>query len=593
MLLLFLFSLFTNIAAAPLQQNSLITLRTVLAPKATGGGNVAPPPPYGPLVLEEWDTTGLVQSWSPPCTLPGLSAEAWTEGSLNPRFPWGDQVWFLCRNVPVNSSLATNPAPVNYMVLNEDGVLSSWVEEPLYPNGTNVISVLPYIDLVQGINVFYLLGGGTVASGSPTTAKTAQPRIRVDSGPGVPPDAQGALLASMTGTTINELRILNNTLYGTGLFASSTGLPNPTIFQIGAEGTLPTGTRNPVTQIPNFPLVLSSWTEPHTNFWWRTGFNRTAYLALHNNADGSDLVFPVPPAASAGTLGGPTWSVATARREASDFAVYLTNTSHIVKNTLNGLQSGLAYQPIVQAPPGWRFLSAHARNPSIPSPTATATATASASASASATATSSSVPTSTASATATSSPTASASATSRPSSTSSASASASSSAYPTSISTASRNPNASPASPTSSVSITPSTTPSNGTLPVPPENNQVTPDALTPGAQAGITLGSVAAVCIAGLLLLKFSSPLQNLWTRQFGSSLKTAKKGVSFRKPVSTDVPITISHNPQVLVQHRIEQLKDLQKQLSMREANAPQQYPDLDRTKKEFGPVIMGNSV
>lgn len=595
MRLLIIATLFQIIFSIPLQLDSLITLRTVLAPKA-GGGNTAPPPPYGPLILEEWNTSGLVQSWTPSCTLPGLSTETWAEGHLSPRYPWSDQVWFLCRNVPVNSSLSTNPAPVVYSYLNEEGTLNTWVEEPLYPNGTNLINIIPYWDETQNLNVFYLLGGGTQANGPTSPAKPAQARIRVDSGPGQPPDAQGSLLLSSTGVTINQIRILNGTLYGTGLFGGSIGIPNPMIFQIGSENNLPTGTRNPSIQIPNFPLVLSVWTDFISPIWWRTGLNRTAYIARHNNSDGSDLVFALPPSPSGGTVGGVSWSIATARQEGSDFAVYLTNSSHILKNTLNGLQNGIPYQPLLQAPPGWRYLSAHARNPNIPSPsstpTPTSTSTASSSASASSTASSS------ASATPTSSP----SATSQPTGTSSPSASASASAYSSSTATASRNPDISASqtptnSPSNSASFSksPSSTPSNGTIPFPPENNQAESTAITPGEQAGIGLGSIAAICIAGLAMLHYSPTLKNLYTRQFGSSVKGPKQGgVSFRNPISPDGPITINHNPHAMVQFRLEQLKDLQKQLSTREVNQQPTHVQTDhRTKKQFMPVISGESV
>jgi hypothetical protein len=84
------------------------------------------------------------------------------------------------------------------------------------------------------------------------------------------------------------------------------------------------------------------------------------------------------------------------------------------------------------------------------------------------------------------------------------------------------------------------------------------------------------------------------LYTRQFGSSIKTPKRHVSFRNPVPADAPITISHNPQVLVQHRLEQLKDLQRQISNREvAQSKGIQPNAERVKKEFGPVVTGESV
>jgi hypothetical protein len=589
MLLLFLLS-FMSATAAPLQQSSLITIRTPIAARGPGGNT--PPVSYSPLILEEWGSSGLLQEWTAPCTLPGLSTETWTEGRLSPRYPWGDQVWFLCRNVPVNSSLSYSPAPVRYMYLSEEGFLTTCIEDFVYPNGTNLLNLLAYNDLSQGTNVYYLLGGGSTGSGPANPPRAAQPRIRVDSALCAPADTEGSLLAFPQGVTINQLRILDRTLYGTGLFTSSAGgAPQPTIFQIGSEGVLPTGTRNPTANIAGFPLVFSSWTEPLSSIWWRTGLNRTGYVALYNNTDATDKVFTLPPSSTGGTLGGASWSVATARQEGSEFAVYLSNTTHIVKNTLNGLTTGQPYQALLQAPPGWRYLSAHARNPTIPTPSATATATASSSASASATATATATSTESATATSSASSTATSTSTSTATASSTASSSPSSSAYPTSTATRTSDPNGSP---TPSISISSTASPSNGTIPVPPNNAQAQGSSLTPADQAGIGLGTIAAVCLAGLALVHLSPSLKNLWTRQFGKSFKPPKKSVSFRSPVTTDAPITISHNPQVLVQHRLEQLKELQKQISTKEVNQSEpSSATVDRTKKEFGPTVSGSSV
>ena len=581
MLSFLLIALLSSVYAIPLQQNSLLTLRTPVAER--GSGNQPVSPAYGPLILEEWGSTGLVQSWSPSCSLPGLTTEVWTEGRLNPRYPWGDQVWFLCRNVPVNSSLSYNPAPVSYMYLNEEGILNKCVEDFVYPNGTNVINILPYTDTIQGINVFYLLGGGTIANGPTNPARPAIPRIRVDSGLCAPADTEGSLLGFPQGVVINQLRILDSTLYGTGLFTSSSGVPQPTIFQIGAEGVLPTGTRNPTANIAGFPLVLSVWTDPLSPIWWRTGINRTSYVALYNNSDATDKVFVQPPSSPGGTLGGSSWSVVTARQELNDWTVYLTNTSHIVKNSLNGLTNGLPYETVIQAPPGWRYLSAHARNPNLPSPTATPTATATSSCSSSATPTSSSTATSSASATATST------STSQPSSTATSTSSSSPSPSATSTATTTRDPNFSP---TSTSSVSPSTTPSNGTFPVPPESNQRNNDVLSPGAQAGIGLGTIAVISVAGFLLVKYTPALNKLYIRQFGSSSKSNKPPKPPpRTPVTKENFLVINHNPNILLQQRLEQLKQFQKSKIIKEsheATAP-----TDRTKKQFGPTIIGHSV
>lgn len=572
--------LFHAAFSATLKQNSLITLRSLASPRSPGG-NQPPPPTYSPLILEEWDSTGLVQDWVAPCTLAGLSTEVWTEGYLSPRYPLGDQVWFLCRNVPVNSSLATSPAPVSYMYLNEEGILNKCVEDFVYPNGTNLLNIIPYNDISQGINVFYLLGGGTTANGPTAPARPAQPRIRVDSGFCSPADTEGSLLAFPQGVTINQLRILDKTLYGPGIFQSSSGgAPSPTIFQIGAEGVLPTGTRNPTSNIAGFPLVLSVWTDAFSPIWWRTGLNRTAYVALYNNSDGTDLVFPVPPATSAGTLGGVIWKVVSARKEGSELTVYLSNTSHLVKNTLSRLQTGLPYQPVAQAPSGWQFLSVHARAPTIPSPTATATSSSSPSASASATATMSA----TASSTGTSSP--SSSATSSPSSTQSSTATSRATASMTALATIS-----SSASSSSSPSAT-STSSKNSTGPyVPPPDSNINTEIDTPGIVAGATLGTLVLAGAFTLALFRFVPSLRSHFVRFFGMSSNTFPKK-TFRRTNSKVISsgtIEISQNPYAIAQQRVEQLRSFQKKSL--ETDVKRQ--ETSRSKKEFAPVVTGESV
>lgn len=565
--------LFTNLYALPLQPTSLITLRTTNPPSP--GGNQAPTL-YKELVLEEWSSSTppeLLQSWSPSCTLPGLSSEVWTEGRLSSRYPLGDQVWFLCRNVAVNSPLSTNPAPVRYMYLTEDGFLNTCIEDFLYPNATNLLNIVPYTDTAQGINVFYLLGGGTSGSGPTNPARPAQPRIRVDSAQCAPADTEGSLLGFPQGVTINQLRILDRTLYGTGLFTSSSGgAPQPTIFQIGAEGVLPTGTRNPTANIPGFPLVLSVWTDPFSGAWWRTGLNRTAYVALYNNTDSTDRVFAPPPSSSAGTLGGSSWSVVTARYEESDFAVYVSNTSHIVKNTLKSLQNGQPYQPVVQAPQGWRFLSAHARNLQIPTPTPTATATSSVSATA--TATASATTTSSASVTATATATISSSGTAT--SSSSATATATQSSYPTFTSSASSTATSLP-EPTASPSM-------NTTSPPPPANSGTSGAALSPGESTGIGIGVVAFVAIAGFIGISKIPSLKRLYISQFG--IKTSKTPKGKRPSVAKvdQTAIEISTNPYHLSMARIAQLKAMQ----MTPTSSPPNRIPTEYKKKVFYPVI-----
>ncbi len=601
MRLLALFLFFLEVVSLPLQQTSLISLRTTETPPSTGGNRIL----YKPLVLEEWSFSyQLVQNWSLPCSLPDISSLTLTEGLLRSSYPFGEGIWFLCRDVPVGSNLSYTPAPVLIMNLQEDGTLLQWASDSTsYPPGTSTNLVYTWYDSIVQNQVFYTLGG--FSTGGPTgQARPAQPRLRMDTGPGTPPDVQGALANIATNVNPTGMSIMTNSLYIPALIPNGTSAPFFSIYQVGTENVLPTSVRSIVSYaVYNEPLMLSVWTFPYIDVVWYTGFNRLPYTARTNfsvtDPSQMTMVFPMPPSSSSGTLGGPTWRVNTARFEgdytSTGETIYLNNGTTIVKNNVAGLAQGLPYENILQAPPGWKFMDLHARVVLLPSPSASSTA----SATSTATATSSSSPSSSASATSTSTytPTFSAtpSPTSQPSSTGSPSPSASASAYPSSTATASQDPQRSPEP---SLSSSPSSTPSNGTIPIPPPYNaQTDTNVLSPGAEAGIGLASIAALSIAGLLLIQFNPMLKNLWTQKFGQSLKTPKKGVSFRSPVTADVPITIEHNPHVLVQHRLEQLKDLQKQLSMREiSHITESNHSLDRTKKEFGPIassISGESV
>jgi hypothetical protein len=599
MRILALLSLFLNIVAIPLQPDSLITLRTTQSQPSAGGNVVL----YKQLILEEWSSTyQFVQNWSVPCSLPDLTTQTNTEGILRSRYPLGDGVWFLCRNVPVGANVSYTPAPVNIMYLQEDGQLIQWSSDTTtYAFGTSTNLVLPYYDTTQELNVFYLLGGG-VPAGPGTQPRPVTPRLRIDTGPQTPPDVTGALANIATNVNPTGMTIMENSLYIPALIPNGTS-PGPQIFVVYVcvpEGTLPTQTRSVVSYaLYDEPVMLSVWTFPFIDTLWFTGFNRLPYIARVNYSSTDPaqevFIFPLPPASPSGGLGGSQWRVNTARFEGAyqttGETVYISNTTHVFRNTVIGLAQGLPYQTTLRAPENWKYLDVHARQVFIPTPSASATATASSTALATATTTTTTTTSSSASSTATTTPSssssasASATATSRPTpsavatSTNSPSASASASASST------RNPNESP---------TPSTTPSNGTIPFIPNNLPTSETSLSPGAQAGIGLGTIGVVCVAGLLLLKYSPSLKMLYTRQFGSSIKTPKRHVSFRNPVSADAPITISHNPQVLVQHRLEQLKDLQRQISIREvAQSRAIQPNAERVKKEFGPTVTGQSV
>jgi hypothetical protein len=148
------------------------------------------------------------------------------------------------------------------------------------------------------------------------------------------------------------------------------------------------------------------------------------------------------------------------------------------------------------------------------------------------------------------------------------------------------------ASSSASASSSPSPSASNSSF-VPPIPNNVpaSSNPLTLGETAGISIGSIAAACIAGALLIKFSPSIRRLYIRQFGSSSKAMKKNtpIRIRNPVSNDVPITINHNPQLIIQQRLEQLREFQKQTTKKQlAEASSTQASSVRTKKEFMPVV-----
>lgn len=582
-LLLFL----SGVASLPLQQDSLITLRTTESQPSAGGNRVL----YKQLILEEWSSSyEPLQNWSLPCSLPDLASTTLTEGLLRSSYPFGDGIWFLCRDVPVGSNLSYTPAPTLIMNLQENGFLQQWASDTTsYPAGTSANLVYTWYDSALGNQVFYTLGGFSPI-GSTGPQRPAQPRIRMDTGPGTPPDLQGALANIATNVNPTGMSIMTNTLFIPALLPNGTSTPIFSIFQVGTDNQLPTTVRSIVSYaIYNEPVMLSVWTFPYIDVIWYTGFNRVPYVARTNfsvtDPAQMTLVLPLPPSSS-GSLGVASWRVGSARFEGNYFStgetIYLQNGTHIYKNTVVGLAQGLPYESVIRAPQGWKYLDIHTRVVLLPTPSATPTASATATSSSSAT----SSPTSTSSASVTSS--LSSTSSSSPSASPSAKVSVSSSSSPSPSSSASAS-----VSQSQNPTFTPSSTPSNGTIPIPANNIPGEPTGMTAGEVTGISLGSIAAICVAGLLLLNYSPALKNLYTRQFGSSVKAPKKGLSFRSPVTTDMPITISHNPHALVQYRLEQLKDLQKQISMRETSIPKQNPDVERTKKQFGPVIAGESV
>ena len=587
--LLFLLFL-TQVVSIPLQQSSLVTLRTTQSQPSAGGNNVL----YKQLLLEEWSSSyQFLQSWSVPCSLPDISTESLTEGLLRSKYPYGDGVWFLCRDVPVGSNLSYTPAPVLIMNLQEDGNLIQWASDSTsYPPGTSANSVYSWYDSSVDNYVFYMLGG--YRPPSPGNApRPSQPRIRIDTGAGTPPDLQGALANIATNVNPTGLSIMTDSLYVPALIPNGTSLPFFSIYLVGTENTLPIAVRSVVSYaVFDTPQMLSVWTFPFVDTIWFTGFNRLPYLARTNFSVNDPaqmtMVFSLPSGSSSGAIGGINWRVSSARFEGNYFTtgetIYINNGTNILRNTVQGLTTGLPYQPTVATPQGWKFLDAHARSVSLPTPTPSATATSTTS------------PSSSATSTATSSP----SASSSPSSSTTASATSTVSGTPTSSSsaTSSPSPSASPSStstqqsPQPVPSSTPSPSPSNGSIPFQPDNTQKTSTPLTIAEQTGIGLGSIGVICVAALVLIHFNPSIKRLYIRKFGTkSIKKPKASPTVRNKILNDMPIVINHNPNILVQQRIQQLQQFSR-LQVRENLEPTRIHLGERHKKQFAPVV-GSSV
>ena len=590
LLLLFL----TQVVSIPLQQSSLVTLRTTQSQPSAGGNNIL----YKPLLLEEWSSNyQFLQSWSVPCTLPDLSTESLSEGLIRSRYPNGDGIWFLCRDVPVGSNLSYTPAAVLIMNLQEDGNLIQWASDSTsYPPGTSANSVYTWYDSSLDNYIFYMLGGYRPPSPG-TPPRPSQPRIRIDTGPGTPPDLQGALANIATNVNPTGLSIMTDSLYVPALIPNGTSLPFFSIYLVGTENTLPTAVRSIVSYaVFDAPQMLSVWTFPFVDTIWFTGFNRLPYLARTNfsidDPAQMTMVFSLPSGSSSGAIGGINWRVSSARFEGNYYTtgetIYINNGTNIVKNTVQGLATGLPYQPTIASPPGWKFLDAHARSVNLPTPTPSATATSTATPSASGTSTTTS--------TSTSSPSASSSASS--STTASSSSTASGTPASSSSPTSSPSPSASPSStstqqsPQPVRSSTPSPSPSNGSIPFQPDNSQKSSTTLTTAEQTGIGLGTIGAICVAGLALMHFNPSIKRLYIRKFGAkSIKKPKASPTVRNKILNDMPIVINHNPNILVQQRIQQLQQFSR-LQVRENLEPTRINFGEKHKKQFAPVV-GSSV
>lgn len=630
-----LFLLFLRVIAAPLDPMGTITLRTLTSSASNG------PPTYKQLILEEWSAQNqLTQTWTPPCTLTGLSTEYYTEGILRSRYPFLDGIWFLCRDVPIGAPFSYSPAPVMIMNLEEFGFLRVYSSDnTTYPNSTTVNMVLPFFNETLGATIFYLTGGAAPAS-YPNPSRPLQPRIRVDYIPRAPPPPANFAgpLATLTSAILpSGLTIMTDSLYMPSL-VTNFSIVTPTVYLMGIENSLPAGLRTPFrsslfTGIA--PQMLSFWSFPLVDIMWYTYFSLVPMIARTNfnttDITQKTLTFPLPTSSSSGTIGGSSWRIVSGKYDMNNAEViYISNGTMIMFNTLESLQRGQPFQLSLFAPSGYKFLDAYARSPNIlppifPSPSAaptrtptpTVTRTSSRSASPSFTPTSSitssrtpsfsQTPSITPSVSSSNTPTRSLSATPTLSATPSSSASSSSSQTPTSTITpsisASVTSSVSPgtipsASSTMTTAPTTSSTPSNsitssvtpsasGSVVVPPpaNKNKETSTMVEVGVGTGVSVAVVAILGAFGFIAFRRIPAFRTYYIRTFGA--RAPKIPATSRiKPKQGGRDIEISENPFMLSQARAIQLREMQENMSL-----PSSRPrSLSKTKKEFTPNMSG---
>ena len=197
-----------------------------------------------------------------------------------------------------NFSGNTDVAPATYRAilnLNANGSLSGLTEIVAY-TGDNARAAI-----LAG-NVYYTVGatGGTL--GSLAGAQIVTPG-------GTPPGdstSLGSYVASdnkpQKDNNFRGLTIFNNTLY-TSKGSGSKGVN--TVYQVGAAGTLPTGSGNPVTIVPGFP---TSGTSTHPFGIWFAN-STTMYVADEGDGVYTDIGTSLNSSAGLGkySLVGGTW----------------------------------------------------------------------------------------------------------------------------------------------------------------------------------------------------------------------------------------------------------------------------------------------
>jgi hypothetical protein len=321
---------------------------------------------YKQVVIDVWDSsTSPVRSFALPalsipskgtqaCTLPGFQTESGGEGALT-RDADG-LIWLGCRDISVNSSLATAPAPVVFGVFSATAGFYPYASTNVYPNGTNILQVL------NGGSVLYTIGGG-----SPTLNNQAY--IHPITNPESP---------LVIGPNLQTMFLWNETLYGYGYTRTdgAVGVRVPAVLQMGAPG------RPPQTGPVSWNVVRSGQyrygsviSENQDSVWYVTyamtgsttggGFR----LVKENTYLNTTQLFGLPGSGpSAGGNGG-LWYLQAGRYE-DDFTVYLTNGGTIMKNTYGGLVLGRPYGLVAAAPVGWTYRGIVAE-PMSPSVTAT------------------------------------------------------------------------------------------------------------------------------------------------------------------------------------------------------------------------------
>jgi hypothetical protein len=316
-------------------KNSIISLRTIQ------GSNYN----YKPIIIDEYIIDSpewrISQSWyipsnyepsgKIPCTILN------SDGFINTRYPYNDQIWFMCRQVVANNSASYNSSNTIINYIDENGNLNLLNKVPYFSNGTSLNTILPNYDYINEIYNIYLIG--------PNNAK-----ILVYNNPDQAPIINDNLV---NGPNLQNYYILNNTLFALGNNRNN-------LYQIGQPNNLPR-------QSSSYSIFKSGYfggnlfEEAYNVFWYQYFIGKVFKILRTNFTTNSTDIFSFP-ITSSRSIGGSQWSLMGGRYEMGEFVIYISNTTSILRNTYNNLIKSFPFIKVFNIPTGWISKSLIIRN---------------------------------------------------------------------------------------------------------------------------------------------------------------------------------------------------------------------------------------